>query len=476
MARALVLALGVYAARSARVRQQSDVTCSPLHNAGSHSTVKVSIGTPPQTFNLVADTGSDSVIVKSCACVQYGSCKNDTPCFRGGGGQDSTFHLKEKPVTAQITFGSGPITAVVASDVVAIGGTTAKMDESVLLMIDKQLNFEEDLQGIIGLGVPKDEPKLGELSVGHGFFETAHVSRFSMCFNEKGRDGVLMFGKGIKLEKPLAGVGKAHWGLDFRGVSVGKAAASKADASKAAPVGSFGEAAFCDEGSMKPGQTTPCGAIVDSGTTLIMAPMEHIAMLFVQICEGWATCRKSPLVDSMKGQGSSPQEDLAAGMIKAFLKLAEACEDMDSLPSLFFHVRGQDGAPQTVELGPNDYIIEAKKHVSKLVRKWLWGIIPMAVPESTGDAKKICIPAFKDHKMNTQVNGPVWILGSPFFYKYTVAYNREAAPPAISFNEASCAPCEQSSSLLSLRGSTSGRRVLDAAPRVPFFFNTTQSL
>ena len=60
--------------------RQDEPTCAPLSNQELYSSVKVSIGDPAQTFDLVADTGSDSCIVKDCACEQcpaeWGGCFN----------------------------------------------------------------------------------------------------------------------------------------------------------------------------------------------------------------------------------------------------------------------------------------------------------------------------------------------------------------------------------------------------------------
>jgi len=471
MSRLALLALGLPSVQSVRFLQNaSETTCAPLHNAGSYVTVKVAIGTPPQQFDLVADTGSDSIIVESCACVRTGHCSKESKCFQGGDGKSSTFRVPKDPKGVQITFGSGPIDAVIASDVASLGGIKAKMDNGVLLMVDKKLDFEKkgstDLEGIIGLGVPQKRVE-GEPDLGEGFLATAHIGRFSMCFNDEGRDGVLRLGNNdIAMDKPLGGVGVKHWGLDFRGISLGNAEATTQEE---------GRLAICDESSMQPNQKTPCGAIVDSGTTLIMAPAEHLARLFLQLCDAWPRCQKAiPEAES----DDQDDETVLAGKIKAFITEASSCEDFDSLPSLFFHVRGQDGTAQAVELTPNDYMIETKQEVTKVVKKWLLGVIPVAVKEPTARKERVCMPAFHHHKMNTEVNGPVWMFGTPFFYKYTVAYDRNTKPPAISFNQGECTECGSlmaHSFLASSVQRTSGRRILETEPRIPFF-NTTHSL
>merc|ERR1719201_575593 len=81
-----------------------------------------------------------------------------------------------------------------------------------------------------------------------GFAEEVGIKRFSMCFND-GASGALRLGT-PKQKLAHASVGKVHWGLDFRGISVGD---------KEAPV------QFCQPGNMTKGQKSPCGAIPDSG-------------------------------------------------------------------------------------------------------------------------------------------------------------------------------------------------------------------
>merc|ERR1719159_2311264 len=67
-------------------------------------------------------------------------------------------------------------------------------------------------------GIPK--PKKNDHFQPMGFNYAAKVSGFSMCFNDMGVDGALHFHT-EQADNALLSVGQEHWGLDFRGVSVG---------------------------------------------------------------------------------------------------------------------------------------------------------------------------------------------------------------------------------------------------------------
>ena len=55
-----------------------------------------------------------------------------------------------------MTFGSGSVTSVIASDVVSVGGQKAKLQNGLLLMVDRrELRIDGIFEGILGLG-PKD--------------------------------------------------------------------------------------------------------------------------------------------------------------------------------------------------------------------------------------------------------------------------------------------------------------------------------
>jgi len=558
-------------------------TCTPLQSRGTYYTVDLQVGTPPQNFSVVADTGSDAVIVPSCVCTEGGACNKKDRCFRGTNksktfsiaGLNSTTAPKQKAKLPVINmfFGSGEIRAIVATDVVNVGGVKSLMKNSVMLMVDQALRISGVFEGILGLGPPKGnhtdfrllhkpEPagevqrgnghehlqfpipfphhdgtpfggmkthsvssdgKIHSAMGGHGlsdemgkilrdamaksagsiedvvgdiahhnpsaleqlsvdrddywpfgipkpkkdehfqplgFDYASKLTGFSMCFNDMGEDGALHLGIPTS-EHSLLSVGREHWGLDFRGVSV-------SDDSDDAPV------KFCTPAEKKEGQNTACGAIPDSGTTLFMAPMDHITKLFGELCDKWDRCKKT--VD----QGLEQEK------MMIFRMLLHECSSwvgknghknttLHELPDLHFHVRGKDGKKQTISLTGDDYIIETMEDEVEMVTRNVFGM-PIKIPHKTGKMKRVCAPAFGAMEMETKDNGQVWILGAPLFYKYTVSYNNDAKKPSIAFHKhKSCgcnAPKKSAHSSLVAEDSgkkSSGMRELHQAPRLPSF-------
>lgn len=265
-------------------RRVTAESCSPLQNHGSYSTVQVKVGTPPQSFNLVADTGSDDVIVQSCQCQEEGNCPREFgKCFDEKSASfllDSTHSGHERGAPEVLmSFGSGDIAALISSDIVQVGDVSAFMKESLLLMMNQELSFTGMFEGILGLGRPTPKALMQEENDKDPesrilpFFQVAQVDRFSLCFNYNA-DGVLALNTP---EQPqwLGSVGEMHWGLDFQGISVGD---------ESSP------AFFCLPQDKKPGQQTACGIIPDSGTTLIMGPKHQLAQLYDNICSQWDRC------------------------------------------------------------------------------------------------------------------------------------------------------------------------------------------
>lgn len=417
----------------------SALTCTRLENRGSRVTVMILVGSPPQQFDVVVDTGSNAVLIPSCACVKDGFCSPEDNCYQ--------WKVPPTDMTSAIrlTFGSGSVDAVAATDIVQVGSLKAKMEHSLLLMVRNELDLGgTSFEGILGLGLPRRsanfEPGIdaGDAPSLHfnttGFLETARIGQFSVCLN-RNANGVLRLGQGSVSGSPLPSVGKVHWGLGLSGLSVGKNEIS---------VG------ICSPDAKEADQDTPCGAIPDSGTTLIMAPRDHIETLFEKICASWPRCRK----------------EASDGSIEAFLMLLSQCEDwageegegLKELPALNFQLEGSNGKKQKLSLSPSAYIVETLDEDVKHVTKHLTGVLPADVTVPTGHQTKRCLPAFGVIEYHTLSNGPIWVLGLPLFYEYQVGYDLEARPASVFFNSQDCGTCQgdQDTSLFARRHAIGG--------------------
>jgi len=325
-----------------------------------------------------------------------------------------------------------------------------------------------------------------------GLLEEAGIGRFSMCFNE-GASGVLRLDT-PPVKEAHGSVGAQHWGLDFRGISIGNAEF---------PLH------FCSTQSMRPGQKTPCGAIPDSGTTMITGPQEQLDLLFTAICDNWPRCSKNytALVKAAKDAkeaieheyGVDPWDiklDSSSKKDVLYLLLAD-CEQwleegagLGELPDLHFHVQGTNGTKQALKLAGDAYIMESLLKHAEHTDALLKG--RHKFPHKTGGmdesgrstqrANKVCTPAFSPMKYNTKANGPVWIFGTPFFYEYIVGYDMFATPPSMSFSSVQETPCgscgKGSAGLLASAAMRAARRPrwLPAPARQPTGIDVSQPL
>merc|ERR1719162_2266279 len=109
---------------------------------------------------------------------------------------------------------------------------------------------------------------------------------------------------------------------------------------------------FCGNGT-----NSSCGAIPDSGTTVIMGPEDNIRSLFAGLCDEWPRCSATLATNGMF-HGMDKEE--------AFQRTLLACEDwlqeskgLDELPSIHMHLGGRTGGQHHVELSPWSYIFQS---------------------------------------------------------------------------------------------------------------------
>jgi hypothetical protein len=371
-----------------------------------------------------------------------------------------------------MTFGSGSVSSVISSDEVQVGGAKALMEDGLLLMVDRrELAISGAFEGILGLGpVQRDVPNPASAQVGmhmapgsYGykpklFLEEAGVDRFSMCFNDAGQSGALRLNVPM-FPHPIPAIGSFHWGLGLYGISVGGSQYNSA------------EAFFCQSHKMQRGQQTPCAAIPDSGTTLMMGPAAQVEGLFDKLCYNWERCRTARTTGNMQHLSGS----------HAFQMLLYRCgtwmtkeKGVHEIPSVFLTV-GSPGKTQMLEITAWSYIVETMQAEYRHAVKHLFGVTPVIVDVPTGKTTKVCIPSFGVQEYNTMMNGPVWILGTPVFYQYRVGYSLNG--PTMAFTKQKCGACNETASFLSSRAELNPEqaawvrpmRSMSSRPRVPHF-------
>jgi hypothetical protein len=187
----------------------------------------------------------------------------------------------------------------------------------------------------------------------------------------------------------------------------------------------------------------------------MMGPKEHIEKLFSSLCEKWPRCKAGMLVfKNMTGA------DVFQELLHTCSSWKNDDTDLSEIPSIFFQV-GEPGSLQTVEITPWAYVIETVEFKYKEYFKHLLGMMAMSKAAGVEETEKVCVPAFGVMEYTTQLNGPVWILGTSLFYEYTISYDLQANTLAIGSKQ-DCAQCSESSSLL-----TGKRRARTGSQKVP---------
>ncbi|KAG9145198.1 hypothetical protein Leryth_008972 [Lithospermum erythrorhizon] len=219
---------------------------------------EIAIGTPPQKFTVIFDTGSSNLWVPSSKC--YFS----VPCF---------FHLKYKSsqsssykkngTSAEIHYGTGAISGFFSEDSIQMGDLVVQNQEFIEATREPSVTFlVAKFDGILGLGF--QEISVGNsVPVWYNMVKQGLVKEpvFSFWLNrntEEEEGGEIVFGgadpnhfKGEHTYVPVSQ--KGYWQFDMGDVLI-----------DGAPTG------YCAGG---------CSAIADSGTSLLAGPTTVITMI-----------------------------------------------------------------------------------------------------------------------------------------------------------------------------------------------------
>ena len=376
------------AASLVQQRPSGGPTCLTARNfLNTQYTVNVGIG--GSRFWMVPDSGSFEVLVPSAACRDCRCVHSRSTCCKEGtglGGDSKSVYTQVGPGAAtaskrvDVTFGQGVVSGRITHDVVLLGSTSA-VNQSLLLAESHQVQgyCEGSYDGVLGLG-HRRYAREGDADT--ALLATLGLSSFSICYGRNEDDpGRLMLGGGVPgLEyREVPVVGTRHWAVQLVGVGFG------------------GDTVVCGEGQH-------CGAIIDSGTSLIAGPRALMQTLLDQL-------------------GSGVEED---------------CSNVDSLPSLTFRL-GTPDAPMDFVLPPRMYVTRSREEAEEaaspgeaeesleFLSKRFGEINASAAVAGKKQGRERCMVVFMELNMEDRDYGPVWILGMPFMRAFSARFSRNSA-------------------------------------------------
>ncbi|KAM9313218.1 cathepsin E-like [Gastrophryne carolinensis] len=285
----------------------------------------ISIGTPPQNFSVVFDTGSSNFWVPSCYCISDACNVHEkfTPFV-------STSY-KHVGRTFAIHYGTGALIGVMGKETVWIGNMTILEQEFGQSVNEPGQTFVlAQFDGVLGLGYPS-------LAVGNAvpvfdrIMEEKLVDKPIFSFHLNKDDGfqyggeLILGGIDNSLYKgPIHWIPvtqKGYWQIRLQSIKIN------------------GKIAFCSNG---------CEAIIDSGTSLITGPSTEIKQL-------------------QRRLGATPMQ---VG------EYSLDCGRMTSLPSVTFTIGQRD-----YTISPHQYMLKEYSGKSQIC---LPGFQPMDLPTKSG--------------------------------------------------------------------------------------------
>ncbi|KAL7985336.1 hypothetical protein Chor_003906 [Crotalus horridus] len=217
---------------------------------------QISIGNPPQSFNILFDTGSSNLWVPSVYCVSKACVEHS----RFQPSKSSTYTEVGTPFS--IHYGTGSLTGIIGMDQVTVEGLTIVNQQFAESVSEPGNTFlDAEFDGILGLAYPSLAVD-GVTPVFDNMMAQNLVDLpiFSVSMNRNPYSsigGELIFGgydetyfSGNLSWIPVTKQG--YWQIQLDNIQVG------------------GKVAFCANG---------CQAIVDTGTSLITGPSEDIKQM-----------------------------------------------------------------------------------------------------------------------------------------------------------------------------------------------------
>jgi len=261
---------------------------------------EITIGTPPQSFKVVLDTGSSNLWVPSKKCGSIACYLHSTY------DADKSSTYKANGTEFEIRYGSGSLSGYVSQDTLKIGDITVEKQDFAEATSEPGLAFAFGrFDGILGLGYDSISVN-GIVPPFYNMLKDKSLDEpvFAFYLGSTDQESEVVFGgvdedhyEGKVTKLPVRR--KAYWEVELNEIKFGKSSAKLENT----------------------------GAIVDTGTSLIALPTTLAELLNNQI-------------GAKKGYNG---------------QYSIECDKRDGLPDLTFQLAGKD-----FTIGPYDYILEVQ--------------------------------------------------------------------------------------------------------------------
>ncbi|XP_072340096.1 cathepsin E-B-like [Scyliorhinus torazame] len=333
---------------------------------------EISIGTPPQTFAVVFDTGSSNLWVPSSYCVSE-ACQLHQ---RFQSFFSSSYSPRGNSFT--IRYGTGQLMGVLGKDKVTIGNITVNGQEFGESVYEPGSTFTlAHFDGILGLGYPS-LAEGGAIPVFDRMMYQNLLEEpiFSVLINREAdsENGGELFLGGIDHSRYTGSINwvsvsqKGYWQIEVQNIT-------------------FRNTVVCRNG---------CSAIVDTGTSLIAGPYTSLRTMFPDHPEMELGMGETNIYSTQSHLNSMKMFEENTFTHNLFLncQIIVDCKKLPVLPDLTFTIGGVE------------YTLEAEDYIKKFQEE-----------------KAVCLYGIQAINVYSS-KGPLWILGDVFLAKFYTIFDR----------------------------------------------------